>query len=560
MYSTMLLARFVSSSRAARVARGGGSVVPASASTPKLLAKAPTKLSKESKVGDDSAVSPVKIYRGSNDSCVFFHAHTRGTVRFFTGIRNIPRDEALKHMPRLKKAGSKEAINILKDIERDGFIPDVFHYSAAISKCAKDGKLDEAKKIFRQMNQNKVAPNEVTMSSLIDACARNGNDEEAIRYLREMEENYELWPSAHCYSAAISACEKAGNWQKAIELLREAGQRGIPPDVVIYAATISACEKGGQTKKALSLLVDMEDNGIEANEVAFSAAISACEKGGAEYTAQALALFDEMCNRGVWPTVITYSAIISACEKGGADYTDTALQLFDEMIVYDIAPDVVVYSAVISACEKGGSDYTQTALDLFDELQEKKITPDQIIYNALISACGKGGDKYVDVALRCFNDMKRLGIDSDESTYTAITKTCYDNKRYPEALEKAKEAITGGFLPPLKTDEKEWDLHNMTEAPACMLLADALITFVHAASFMEIQVITGKGKNSPEGPVLQAKVPAFLRDVAGLELTEHINERGEVNEGRFVITKKALKKWAESDDFNRFWALMTGKE
>ena len=634
--TVMVLARFVSSSRATLAGRGvgGGSVVPASATTctctPKLLGDT-KKLQKESNVGDDSsAISPVKIYQGSIDASF----HVGGTVRFFSGIRNIPRDEALKHMSLLKKANSTEAVYILEDIEREGYIPSVALYNKAISKCAKDGKLNGAKKLFGQMKHKKVMPSVVTFNSLIDACAHVGNDKEAVRYLREMEEKHGLWPNVVSYNSTISACEKAGNWNKAIELLREMPSRGVTPDVISFNSTISACEKGGQTEQALNLLGEMEDNGIEATVVTFGAAISSCEKGGAAHTETALALFSEMCNREIWPNDITYSAAISACEKGGADYTDTALQLFEEMkelgvepdvVAYgaiisacekggadytqtalglfeelqekkitptettynatisacekggakytdtalqlfeemkelEVEPSVITYSAAISACEKGGADYTQTALGLFDELQEKKITPDEIVFGALISACGKGGDKYVDIALQKFDKMKSLGIEPNDITYTAITKTCYDNSRYPEALEKVQECLSVGMLSSLEADSEKWDLHHMREATACTLLADALITFVHAASFRKIQVITGKGNNSPEGPVLQVKVPAFLRDVAGLELTEHINKNGEVNEGAFFITKNALKKWAKSDDFNRFRALMTGKE
>ena len=121
-----------------------------------------------------------------------------------------------------------------------------------------------------------------------------------------------------------------------------------------------------------------------------------------------------------------------------------------------------------------------------------------------------------------------------------------------------------GFLPPLEATAMEWDLHGLHEASACMLLADVLISSVDAKYFRDILVITGKGKTSlvlrGEGPVLQVKVPTFIRDLAGLELSEHVNENGDVNEGAFVITKKALQKWAESDDFDRFRAMMTGKE
>ena len=487
---------------------------------------APKVPSSFSKVDDDDdfSPSPVKIYQGSSDTFNTFHVHDGGgAVRFFSGIRNIPRDEAMKYMPRLKKANSTEAIYILEDIERDGFIPDVFHYSAAISKCAKDGKLDEAKKIFRQMKKNKVAPNEFTLNSLIDACANAGDVEEAVKYLREMEEKHYLWPGVQSFSGAISACEKAGNWEKAIELLRESEHREIPPDVIIYAATISACGKGGQTKKALDLFIEMENRGIEPNGITFSAAISACEKGGGEHTETALALFREMCNRNICPTVITYGATISACEKGGAKYTDKALALFEELEDFSLEPEIVTY-------------------------------------NALIRACGVGGTKYVDFSLTKFEEMKWQNIEPDEICFSSLIKACYDNKRYPEALEKAKEAASMSFLSALEAESNKWDLHGLSEAEACMLLASALILSVDTKAFRKILVITGKGKNSEDGPVLQEKVPVFLRDVAGLGLTEFISKNGKVNEGRFVITKKALQKWAKSDDYKHFRGLMTGKE
>ena len=443
-------------------------------------------------VSDDRGrlASSIGTYRGRG---AYGQFHGNGStscitcVRWFSGIRNMSRERSTTYTGLLKKARSgREVKNILKTIERDGFIPNVYHYSAAISTCAKKRKLDEAKNVYRHMQHNKVSPSEVTFNSLIDACAKAGEDGEALQFLRDMEESHGLWPNVWSYSSAISACVQAGSWKKAIELLREMQNRGIVTDVISYNATISACEKGGQTDEALRLLVEMEAKGIEPDVITFAAAISACEKGGAEYTDTALSLFEEMCNREIWPDVITYSATISACEKGGADYTDTALRLFGE--------------------------------------------------------------------------MKEFGIDANEITYTAITKSCFDNERYPEAVEKAKEAVSGGFFVPLDASAKEWDLHEMIEAQACMLLADALITLVESASFREILIITGRGKQSKSlrnaDAVLQVKVPAFLKDLAGLELAEHI-KNGKLNKGAFVIAKKDLQKWAKSDDFANFQAFMT---
>ena len=229
-------------------------------------------------------------------------------------------------------------------------------------------------------------------------------------------------------------------------------------------------------------------------------------------------------------------------------------------------PDTVAYNATIAACAKGGANYTQTALQLFGEMKEFGVEPNVITYNALISACGKGGGKYVDIALQHFDEMKSLGIDSgaqlidsNKIIYTTITKACFDNERYPEAIANAKEAASKGFFALLDAKGKEWDLHTMREAEACMLVASALISSVELKSFRDICVITGRGNQSCEGPVLQANVPAFLKDLARLELSQDTKRLrdGNVNDGAFIITKESLQKWVNSDDFTRFKALMT---
>ena len=103
--------------------------------------------------------------------------------------------------------------------------------------------------------------------------------------------------------------------------------------------------------------------------------------------------------------------------------------------------------------------------------------------------------------------------------------------------------------------QSKWDLHDLTEASACMLLADALQSLVRLSneeashSYQDIAVITGKGLRTIESmdPVLREKVPAFLNDIAGLE-TAVIGG----NEGRFLITAASLKKWVTSGAYEKF--------
>ena len=104
----------------------------------------------------------------------------------------------------------------------------------------------------------------------------------------------------------------------------------------------------------------------------------------------------------------------------------------------------------------------------------------------------------------------------------------------------------------------KWDLHELIEAMACMLISDALLSFGHLSNdgtsrnSQDIIVVTGKGLNTedPNGPVLRGKVPAFLNEIAGLETTAV-----EGNEGRFLLTAASLEKWVASGAYDRFRSL-----
>ena len=271
-----------------------------------------------------------------------------------------------------------------------------------------------------------------------------------------------------------------------------------------------------------------------------------------------------MKKEDIRPDVISYSSLISACEKGDGKYTETALSLLDEAKSVGIKLDVKIYSAAISACEKGGAKYTETALSLLTQMREERIRPDVRSYSSVISACEKGGAKYSGPALSLFHEMKKAGVNPSDATYTAITKALYDSKRYSEALNLAKEAAGLGlkerpFRINVSTESglPKWDLHRLPEGMACMLLADALQSFVQSSieraspSNQDIIVVTGKGRTTEsKDPVLREKVPAFLNDVAGLETTAI-----EENDGRILIMAASLEEWAASGAYEKFKGL-----
>jgi pentatricopeptide repeat protein len=230
-----------------------------------------------------------------------------------------------------------------------------------------------------------------------------------------------------------------------------------------------------------------------------------------------------------------------------------------------IQPNDYSYNSVISACEKGRQP--DIALSLLAQMKVECIRPNDYSYNSAITACEKGGAKYTDTALALFHEMKKARINPNDVTYRAITQACFDSKRYPEALELAREA-SGLSLKerPLRINvssengQLKWDLARLSEATACMLLTDALLSFVASSkggktpSYQDIIVVTGKelmaGPKNPTASALKVKVPAFLNDIAGLETTAI-----EGNEGRFLITAASLEEWVASGAFEKFKGL-----
>ena len=184
------------------------------------------------------------------------------------------------------------------------------------------------------------------------------------------------------------------------------------------------------------------------------------------------------------------------------------------------------------------------------------LEPDVIGYNAAISACEKGGR--TDDALDLLAEMKGRGLEPNVITYNAIIKVCFDARRYAEALQRNREAVSLQLFSAVgSSGVPKWDLHSLTEATSCMLLSDALLSVVNSGEytsdrFNDIIVVTGKGLNTvdPNGPVLKDKVPQFLGEVAGIAITAV-----EGNEGRFRIRRESLQEWASSAKFGQFQAL-----
>ena len=173
-----------------------------------------------------------------------------------------------------------------------------------------------------------------------------------------------------------------------------------------------------------------------------------------------------------------------------------------------------------------------------------------------ISACEKGGQW--EKALDLFKDMRSQGIKPNVITYSATISACFNSHKLKEALKLLQDGQANGHFPRFSQQQSsKWDLHGFTFSESCMLLSDALLFVAESKlqespSFMNILVVTGKGRrSSSEGPVLQRKVPQFLKNCSGLDVTSIAG-----NDGRFLLKKESVRDWSRSSRYKKFRHLM----
>ncbi|CAE8614608.1 unnamed protein product [Polarella glacialis] len=171
----------------------------------------------------------------------------------------------------------------------------VYHCSAAISACEKDGQWQMALNLLSLMPEAMVVPNVITYSAVISACEKGGQWQMALNLLSLMP-GASVVPNEITYSAAISACSKDGQWQVALNLLSLMPEATVVPNEITYSAAISVCEKGGQWQLALNLLRLMPQLKILPNVVSYNAAMDAVSGMGVGY-----ALFREAFGLGMYP-------------------------------------------------------------------------------------------------------------------------------------------------------------------------------------------------------------------------------------------------------------------
>ncbi|CAM9677245.1 unnamed protein product [Scytosiphon promiscuus] len=289
------------------------------------------------------------------------------------------------------------ALRLLEAMKREGVIPEVKTYNAALSVVARSGREDVALALLKQMQTDGYCPDAISFNTAIDACASRGRWREAVELLEVEMPAAKVKPDVISFTSVIHACAgPTGNWEKAYELLDAMWQdsEGPRPNKRTYDLVIKACGYGGEWELGVALIDDMRDLGIKPDAQTFNIAVDACARSGERLAAETLVA--NMRKARIASDEFTYASLVAAC--GRAKEWKRATEIFDEArYVQRIRPSLHIYGALFGSLAQG--ERWEDVLTYLDRMVADGVVPDAAATNTAVFAAAKLGDGFRALSL-----------------------------------------------------------------------------------------------------------------------------------------------------------------
>ncbi|KAL2607659.1 hypothetical protein R1flu_026232 [Riccia fluitans] len=250
--------------------------------------------------------------------------------------------------------------------------PCLFSWNTAISGYAKVRHGEKALELLKEMQKQGVKPDKFTFVSILNACAAVGDLEQG-KLAHEEIINSGVKLNIFVWNALVDMYIKCGS----IDDARRVFDRMCQRDIVSWTAMISAYVKTGACDIALDLFGKMLLLKVEPDRLTFVSVLNACARLRA--LKQGRRVHEQMTCSSQRLNIYVWNALIDMYGKCGS--MDEARQVFDSM-----SPrDVVTWNTMIAAYTKVGAD--EEALDLFKQMQQEDVKPDKFTFVTVLNAC-----------------------------------------------------------------------------------------------------------------------------------------------------------------------------
>ncbi|KAG5182807.1 hypothetical protein JKP88DRAFT_261019 [Tribonema minus] len=211
------------------------------------------------------------------------------------------------------RGGSEQALELLQRMQDKGPVPDLRHYSAAITVCVTEGDLANAVNTFQSMRDKGIKPNDWSWAALLDAFGRAGGRNDGMVW----GDGYNR-RTANClhHDHSAESCWAAGELSVAEGIWREMRDRQLEPNAYSYNASINCYATAKQPDKAEGVLTEMVQSAtIKPDAITFTSLMKAYIQ--VERLDDAEHVISRMRAAGVQPIIGTWKSIIHAADTLG---------------------------------------------------------------------------------------------------------------------------------------------------------------------------------------------------------------------------------------------------
>ncbi|KAL5716480.1 Pentatricopeptide repeat-containing protein [Ranunculus cassubicifolius] len=316
---------------------------------------------------------------------------------------------------------------------------DIVSWTAMISGYEKNGLPIKAVEVYKEMELNGVMPDDITLASVLSACASLGQLDIGIK-LHDFADRTGHTSYTIVGNTLIEMYSKCKDIDKALEVFKRMAEK----NVISWTSIIFGLHINNRSFEALSFFRQMKFS-TKPNSVTLVAALSACGKvgaltGGKEIHANALrngiefegflpnAILDmyARCGRTVYmwsqfkvhnsKDVTSWNIILTSYARRGQG--TLAIEIFQKMIGAGIDPDEITFIALLCACSRSGM--VCEGLEYFNKMEQQYfITPNLKHYACVVDLLGRA-----ERLEEAHDFIKEMPLEPDPPVWGALLNAC----------------------------------------------------------------------------------------------------------------------------------------
>ncbi|KAA8519624.1 hypothetical protein F0562_013931 [Nyssa sinensis] len=312
---------------------------------------------------------------------------------------------------------SEKAIEIFREMRREGINPDIFTITSILHACACGGSLENGMEVHNYITENNMQSSLFVSNALMDMYAKCGSMENAHSCL------FSDACKGHClmeyHDWSLAALDRGR------EIHSHILRNGLSSDRYVANALADMYVKCGALVLARSLFDKIPVKDL----VSWTVMIAGYGMHG--FGSEAVATFNEMRHAGIEPDEVSFISILYACSHSGL--LDEGRKFFNIMRNdCSIEPKLEHYACMVDLLARSGK-----LSKAYSFIEKMPIEPDATIWGSLLCGCRI----YHDVKLAEKVAEHVFELEPENTGYYVLLANIYAEAEKWEEVQKLRKRI-----------------------------------------------------------------------------------------------------------------------